>query len=173
MHGSMRGAGSWGGGGCLCSWVGAFVYRWVACCTETAQRLGSVDKHLGYALNKLSVAFPLPILFTSQTHFGAFGLLGWTGRFWAAGGGGLGGRAGFQSDVGLFCLAFQLMALFFLCLGGWMAWSLWSACDESGLQMRSRVCDAQGSAPCVGNSTQRRDCNEIPGESVRTSLGGL
>lgn len=47
-----------------------------------------------------------------------------------------------------------------------MAWSLWSACDESGLQMRSRVCDAQGSAPCVGNSTQRRDCNEIPGESV-------
>eukprot|EP00066_Takifugu_rubripes_P022748 XP_011612014.1 PREDICTED: semaphorin-5B [Takifugu rubripes] len=46
--------------------------------------------------------------------------------------------------------------------GGWMAWSLWSACDESGLQMRSRVCDAQGSAPCVGNSTQRRDCNEIP-----------
>lgn len=47
-----------------------------------------------------------------------------------------------------------------------MAWSLWSACDESGLQMRSRVCDAQGSAPCVGNSTQRRDCNEIPGESL-------
>lgn len=48
-----------------------------------------------------------------------------------------------------------------------MSWSLWSACDESGLQMRSRVCDAQGSAPCVGNGTQRRDCNEIPGESVR------
>lgn len=47
-----------------------------------------------------------------------------------------------------------------------MAWSLWSACDESGLQMRSRVCDAQGTAPCVGNGTQRRDCNEIPGESV-------
>lgn len=57
-----------------------------------------------------------------------------------------------------------------------MAWSLWSACDESGLQMRSRVCDAQGGAPCVGNSTQRRDCNEIPGESarkVRTKKGGL
>ncbi|XP_056244939.1 semaphorin-5B isoform X2 [Seriola aureovittata] len=46
--------------------------------------------------------------------------------------------------------------------GGWMAWSLWSACDDSGLQMRSRVCGAQGNTPCVGNSTQRRDCNEIP-----------
>ncbi|XP_041806260.1 semaphorin-5B isoform X1 [Chelmon rostratus] len=46
--------------------------------------------------------------------------------------------------------------------GGWMAWSLWSACDDSGLQMRSRVCGAQGSTPCVGNGTQRRDCNEIP-----------
>uniref|UniRef100_A0A3Q4M2W8 Semaphorin-5A n=1 Tax=Neolamprologus brichardi TaxID=32507 RepID=A0A3Q4M2W8_NEOBR len=50
------------------------------------------------------------------------------------------------------------------CDGGWMAWSLWSACDDSGLQMRSRVCGAQGNTPCVGNSTQRRDCNEIPGE---------
>uniref|UniRef100_A0A3B5AKF6 Semaphorin-5A n=1 Tax=Stegastes partitus TaxID=144197 RepID=A0A3B5AKF6_9TELE len=48
------------------------------------------------------------------------------------------------------------------CDGGWMAWSLWSACDDSGLQMRSRVCGAQGNNPCVGNSTQRRDCNEIP-----------
>ncbi|XP_028249215.1 semaphorin-5B isoform X3 [Parambassis ranga] len=48
------------------------------------------------------------------------------------------------------------------CDGGWMAWSLWSACDDSGLQMRSRVCGAQGNKPCVGNSTQRRDCNEIP-----------
>ncbi|XP_047193282.1 semaphorin-5B isoform X2 [Scophthalmus maximus] len=46
--------------------------------------------------------------------------------------------------------------------GGWMAWSLWSACDDSGSQMRSRVCGAQGNSPCVGNSTQRRDCNEIP-----------
>ncbi|KAI3355722.1 hypothetical protein L3Q82_004310 [Scortum barcoo] len=46
--------------------------------------------------------------------------------------------------------------------GGWMAWSLWSACDDSGLQMRSRVCGAQGNTPCVGNNTQRRDCNEIP-----------
>lgn len=55
---------------------------------------------------------------------------------------------------------------FSLRLGGWMAWSLWSACDDSGLQMRSRVCGAQGSTPCVGNGTQRRDCNEIPGESV-------
>lgn len=43
-----------------------------------------------------------------------------------------------------------------------MAWSLWSACDDSGLQMRNRVCGAQGNTPCVGNSTQRRDCNEIP-----------
>lgn len=116
VHGSMRGAGLEGGwgGGCLCSWVGAFVYRWVACCTETAQRLGSVDKHLGYALNKLSAAFPLPILFTSQTRFGAFGLRGWEGRLAATGGGGgggLGGRLGFQSDAGLFCLAFLLIAL--------------------------------------------------------------
>ncbi|XP_044071688.1 semaphorin-5B isoform X1 [Siniperca chuatsi] len=47
-------------------------------------------------------------------------------------------------------------------VGGWMAWSLWSACDDSGLQMRSRVCGAQGNTPCVGNNTQRRDCNEIP-----------
>lgn len=47
-----------------------------------------------------------------------------------------------------------------------MAWSLWSACDDSGLQMRSRVCGAQGNTPCVGNGTQRRDCNEIPGESA-------
>lgn len=53
-----------------------------------------------------------------------------------------------------------------------MAWSLWSACDDSGLQMRSRVCGAQGNTPCVGNSTQRRDCNEIPGESI-SSLNSL
>lgn len=51
-----------------------------------------------------------------------------------------------------------------------MAWSLWSACDDSGLQMRSRVCGAQGNIPCVGNSTQRRDCNEIPGESVSPQI---
>ncbi|CDQ99047.1 unnamed protein product [Oncorhynchus mykiss] len=36
--------------------------------------------------------------------------------------------------------------------GGWMAWSLWSACDDVGLQVRSRVCGAQGSAPCVGTA---------------------
>ncbi|XP_077947111.1 semaphorin-5B isoform X1 [Gasterosteus aculeatus] len=49
------------------------------------------------------------------------------------------------------------------CEGGWMAWSLWSACEDSGSQMRSRLCGAQGGgAPCVGNGTQRRDCNEIP-----------
>ncbi|KAF7709424.1 semaphorin-5B isoform X1 [Silurus meridionalis] len=47
------------------------------------------------------------------------------------------------------------------CQGGWMAWSLWSACDDLGLQSRTRVCGNQGS-PCVGNSTQYRDCNEIP-----------
>uniref|UniRef100_A0A8C4GHB8 Semaphorin-5A n=1 Tax=Dicentrarchus labrax TaxID=13489 RepID=A0A8C4GHB8_DICLA len=56
------------------------------------------------------------------------------------------------------------------CDGGWMAWSLWSACDDSGLQMRSRVCGAQGNTPCVGNSTQRRDCNEIPGELDRFQI---
>lgn len=43
-----------------------------------------------------------------------------------------------------------------------MAWSLWSACDDSGLQMRSRVCGSQNGTPCVGNNTQKRDCNEIP-----------
>uniref|UniRef100_A0A3B3DNZ7 Sema domain-containing protein n=1 Tax=Oryzias melastigma TaxID=30732 RepID=A0A3B3DNZ7_ORYME len=48
------------------------------------------------------------------------------------------------------------------CDGGWMTWSQWSACDDSGLQMRSRVCGSQSSTPCLGNSTQRRDCNEIP-----------
>uniref|UniRef100_A0A673K4J7 Semaphorin-5B-like n=1 Tax=Sinocyclocheilus rhinocerous TaxID=307959 RepID=A0A673K4J7_9TELE len=47
------------------------------------------------------------------------------------------------------------------CDGGWMAWSLWSECDDSGLQLRSRVCGAQ-STPCVGNGSQQRDCNEIP-----------
>ncbi|RXN31360.1 semaphorin-5B-like isoform X1 [Labeo rohita] len=47
------------------------------------------------------------------------------------------------------------------CDGGWMAWSVWSECDDSGLQLRSRVCGAQ-STPCVGNSSQHRDCNEIP-----------
>ncbi|XP_031440888.1 semaphorin-5B isoform X3 [Clupea harengus] len=48
------------------------------------------------------------------------------------------------------------------CPGGWMAWSVWSACDDTGLQLRSRACGAQGSTPCVGNSSQHRDCNEIP-----------
>ncbi|XP_037096158.1 semaphorin-5B isoform X4 [Syngnathus acus] len=48
------------------------------------------------------------------------------------------------------------------CDGGWMAWSLWSACDDSGVQTRTRACGATGGAPCVGNTTQRRDCNEIP-----------
>ncbi|XP_048049492.1 semaphorin-5B isoform X2 [Megalobrama amblycephala] len=47
------------------------------------------------------------------------------------------------------------------CDGGWMAWSVWSECDDLGLQLRSRVCGAQ-STPCVGNSSQHRDCNEIP-----------
>ncbi|XP_061647675.1 semaphorin-5B isoform X9 [Phyllopteryx taeniolatus] len=46
--------------------------------------------------------------------------------------------------------------------GGWMAWSLWSACDDSGVQMRTRTCGSAGGAPCVGNATQWRDCNEIP-----------
>lgn len=70
-----------------------------------------------------------------------------------------------EFDLALWLSGFVLI-VFSLCLGGWMAWSLWSACDDSGMQMRSRVCGAQGSSPCVGNSTQRRDCNEIPGESV-------
>lgn len=44
-----------------------------------------------------------------------------------------------------------------------MAWTVWSACDDTGLQSRNRVCGNQDS-PCLGNSTQYRDCNEIPGE---------
>ncbi|XP_041940594.1 semaphorin-5B isoform X4 [Alosa sapidissima] len=48
------------------------------------------------------------------------------------------------------------------CAGGWMAWSVWSTCDDTGLQLRSRACGSQGGAPCVGNSTEHRDCNEIP-----------
>ncbi|TNN32625.1 Semaphorin-5B [Liparis tanakae] len=48
------------------------------------------------------------------------------------------------------------------CAGGWMSWSLWAPCDDAGLQARSRACGAAPSAPCVGNSSQRRDCNEIP-----------
>uniref|UniRef100_A0A8B9LWG3 Semaphorin-2A n=1 Tax=Astyanax mexicanus TaxID=7994 RepID=A0A8B9LWG3_ASTMX len=50
------------------------------------------------------------------------------------------------------------------CQGGWMAWTVWSACDDTGLQMRTRVCGTQSSTPCTGNGTQYRDCNEIPGE---------
>lgn len=41
--------------------------------------------------------FTLPILFTSQTLFGVFGLFGWLGRLVAAGGGSLGGRIAFQA----------------------------------------------------------------------------
>lgn len=74
-----------------------------------------------------------------------------------------------EFDVALCLSGFVLIAIF-LCLGGWMAWSLWSACDDSGLQMRSRVCGAQANTPCVGNNTQRRDCNEIPGESVTSQI---
>lgn len=85
-----------------------------------------------------------------------------------AGGDSLGGPIAFQAWgwawCGLVVAGVFIYCSFFLCLGGWMAWSLWSACDDSGLQMRSRVCGAQGNTPCVGNSTQRRDCNEIPGE---------
>uniref|UniRef100_A0AAY4BZR5 Semaphorin-5A n=1 Tax=Denticeps clupeoides TaxID=299321 RepID=A0AAY4BZR5_9TELE len=47
------------------------------------------------------------------------------------------------------------------CEGGWMTWSVWSGCDDTGLQLRSRTCGVQG-RPCVGNSTEHRDCNEIP-----------
>ncbi|XP_076857885.1 semaphorin-5B isoform X2 [Brachyhypopomus gauderio] len=47
------------------------------------------------------------------------------------------------------------------CPGGWMAWSLWAACDDAGLQVRTRTCGTQVT-PCTGNSTEYRDCNEIP-----------
>lgn len=84
-----------------------------------------------------------------------------------AGADSLGGHSDFQARVWCCLMVIRIYIDWsFFCLGGWMAWSLWSACDESGLQTRSRVCGAQGNSPCVGNSTQRRDCNEIPGESV-------
>lgn len=150
--------------------VGAFVYCWVACCGETVQKLGSGHKHLGYALNKLSMGFTLPILFTPQTLFWTVWLAGWE-RYWpqvvTAWVGASASRPDWAS-CGV-CLAFYWL-FFCLCLGGWMSWSLWSACDDSGLQMRSRDCGAQGSSQCVGNSTQRRDCNEIPGESVSSHI---
>ncbi|XP_026880204.2 semaphorin-5B isoform X3 [Electrophorus electricus] len=47
------------------------------------------------------------------------------------------------------------------CPGGWMAWSVWSACDDTGLQVRTRACGSHGTL-CTGNSTEYRDCNEIP-----------
>lgn len=91
-----------------------------------------------------------------------------------AGGDSLGGPVAFQAWgwawCGLVVAGVFIYCSFFLCLGGWMAWSLWSACDDSGLQMRSRVCGAQGNTPCVGNSTQRRDCNEIPGELLSSQM---
>ena len=48
----------------------AFVYCSVACCGETALKLGSGDKHLGYALNKLSTGS----LFQSCLHHKHFSL---------------------------------------------------------------------------------------------------
>lgn len=95
MHGSQGGAESWEFS--LSSWVEAFVYCSVACCGETALKLGPGDNHLRYALNKLSTGFLFPILFTSQTLFGVFGLFGLPGRLAAAGGDSLGGRFGFQA----------------------------------------------------------------------------
>ncbi len=95
MHGSKGGAESWEFS--LSSWVGAFVYCSVACCGETALKLGSGDKHLRYALNKLSTG----LLFQSCLHhkhfFDVFGLFGWPESLVAAGGGSLGGRVGFQA----------------------------------------------------------------------------
>lgn len=61
--------------------------------------------------------FTLPILFTSQTLFGVFGLFGCPGRLVAAGGDSLGGRIGFQVrlvfDVALCLSGFLLIAIFF------------------------------------------------------------
>ncbi|XP_028663911.2 semaphorin-5B isoform X1 [Erpetoichthys calabaricus] len=52
------------------------------------------------------------------------------------------------------------------CEGGWSDWSEWSLCNEEGLQFRSRYCEVHDpeATPCVGNSTQHREClyNEIP-----------
>lgn len=62
VHGSKGGAESWEFS--LSSWVGAFVYCSVACCGETVLKLGSGDKHLRYALNKLSTG----LLFQSCLH---------------------------------------------------------------------------------------------------------
>nr|XP_023682681.1 semaphorin-5B isoform X1 [Paramormyrops kingsleyae] len=56
------------------------------------------------------------------------------------------------------------------CEGGWMAWSAWGPCEDTGLQLRSRTCQEPsgspepGSGPCPGNGTESRECqlNEIP-----------
>lgn len=100
--------------------VGAFVYCWVACCGETVQKLGSGHKHLGYALNKLSMGFTLPILFTPQTLFCAFGLSGWLGKLLTAGGDSLGGRFGLQARLSLmWCLSCFLLIVL-LCVFRWL-----------------------------------------------------
>lgn len=82
-----------GGVLCLCSGLGAFVYR----CGETPQKLGLLDKHPGYVLNKPLAGLTLPILFTSQTLLAASGLFGRPAGLAATGGGGLGGRLGSQA----------------------------------------------------------------------------
>uniref|UniRef100_A0A672L385 Semaphorin 5B n=1 Tax=Sinocyclocheilus grahami TaxID=75366 RepID=A0A672L385_SINGR len=66
-----------------------------------------------------------------------------------------------QGDICIGLHTEEALCNTYTCDGGWMAWSLWSECDDSGLQLRSRVCGAQ-STPCVGNGSQQRDCNEIP-----------
>jgi len=73
VHGSKKGAESWEFS--LSSWVGGFCLLLLAGCGETALKLGSGDKYLCYALNKL-FGFTLSILFTSQALFGVFGWLG-------------------------------------------------------------------------------------------------
>ena len=79
MHGSMRGA-ERRGVLCLCSWVEAFVYRRVACCWETAQKLGSLDKHPGYVLNKLGgFDSSNPVYFTNTFLVRLDSLAGWEG----------------------------------------------------------------------------------------------
>ncbi len=101
--------------------------------------------------------FTLPILFTSQTLFGVFGLFGWPGRLVAAGGDSLGGRTGFQA-VWVWCgLVFVWVCIdcsffVFRWLDGLVAVvSLWwfrLADEESGVWCSGQhpVCGEQHSA---------------------------
>lgn len=173
VHGSKGGVESWAFS--LSSLVGVFClllgrllrgYSTKAWLGRQTSRLCTKQTLLVCSSNPVYITLLVCLGSFSFSSFSFFGCA----EMWKvpAGGDSLGGPIAFQAWgwawCGLVVAGVFIYCSFFLCLGGWMAWSLWSACDDSGLQMRSRVCGAQGNTPCVGNSTQRRDCNEIPGE---------